>query len=646
MPYSFEEGRYIHSFPELPHFEIERNLLTFAASRSGKGATQIIPFLLQNKTTNVLVIDPKGEAAEATVESRREAGQDVFLLDPFKTSDARASYRQFNFLAEIDPDDPNSFRQINALADGLIMRHDPKGGHWDGGGMQVLAGFIAHVLTAPEFEGKRSLVTVRELLKMTDGETFTNLLYDMAENTACGKLPIAAADRLLNTGKEAGHFRSVATANTAWIDDPHMSECLSRSDFKLSDLKRKDTDIFLVLPLDALDNYGVFLRLFVRMALYHMQQKLPNGELKGRECYFILDEFFSLGHLEPIEKGMGAMPGYNLRLWPFLQDINQLVKLYGQIGTGTFFSNSDAVYFFGTNDVETARMVSGACGLITENDIGVKAPAAPSPEAYEFHTAAHHPPTPPTPMQSQNDGIFAVVDMVFNGIAQASYESSLAHHQHARARLDQIEKQKQATFNDQMNDYSHAKATVGHPRVSPEQVMEITKRNPDRKIADQAIVIREGIGYLQNLRAYFEKSPSTDITGARWSESLQRYLYEGQTEEMFRVPTPAQLEEEYQRQKDEWVKNRQGIKTRNSPEYKDLKSAVECYEQYLKNAYDLYEPEAVHSAGNRLVYAFACQSDWHEKDVEFIRDSYRDWCKMELYREVLPQFGAKPDWVL
>lgn len=530
MPYSYKEGRYIHEFPKLPNFTVERNLMTFATSRTGKGACQIIPFLLQSNDRNCLVIDPKGEALETTYQHRRAMGHKVAALDPFKTARIADQDRaRMNFLDNIDPENPNAFRQINALCDGLVMRHDPKGGHWDDGALEVLAGFVAHVLSAPEFEERRSLITVRELLKTT-GEAFGAIVDAMAENHACGSLPAVAATKLLNTGSEAGHFLSGAASNTKWLDDPHMKECLSESTFRMGELKTSPLDIFLVLPMDTLGDYGRFLRLFTRMALYHMQQKLPSGELKGRETYFILDEAFSVGNIKEIQTAMGGMPGFNLHLWPFFQDYNQLFDLYGQAGAGTFFANADASYFFGVNDGDTANLVSRGAGLISEHELNVKPPAKPvvdtsggsfwdivfNRQTYEqeLYHAAHR--APPNPNQFLGD-----------------WEAD----KHARkvGEWQALQQNKEAEFQDAMNAYAHARSCVGHPRVAPEQVAQITKRNEHRKIADNALVLREGVCYIHPLTAYFERPmPQTLITDntARPNAPSYAMLYMNVTNEV------------------------------------------------------------------------------------------------------------------
>jgi len=511
MPYDYKTGRYTHDFPQwngIP--EIERNLCTFATSRCGKGVTQIIPSLLSWHNCNVLVVDPKGEAAEAAGNTRKGFDRTQHILDPFQTTKFKPNELAYiNPLDEIDPSHPSAFREINAIADGLIMRHDPKSEHWEGGGAEVIAGFICHILTAPEFEGQRSLPTVRKLLKKTGAE-FSQIIDDMAKNEACGGLAQTAAGKLMNTGSEAGHFLSTATSNTKWLDDPYMQECLSRSSFKMSDLKRTKADIYLILPMDALNDYGRFLRLFVRLAIFHMQQKMPDGSLKGEDTFFILDEFYSLGYIEEIAKTVGGMPGFNLHLWPFLQDLPQLHKLYGKDGASTFIANSDAVFFYGVNDFETADYVSKAAGNVLEDDLGVSYPEKPKqPEEPKQRfdkstlwrrfkrkeTNAYKEWRWINKLNHNPDERFAKNG--FNGQTADEYLKFMKRHENAM--LDA-----EARYQDNLNKYGHARAVIGHPRITPDQVIQLTKRNQKRKISDTALVLQEGICWKEELVAYFE----------------------------------------------------------------------------------------------------------------------------------------------
>lgn len=533
MPYDYHLGRYVHAFPsfqgkgrdillnEHSTLDIERNLQTFATSRSGKGVCQIIFNLLMWKH-NALVIDPKGEAAEAACEVREYYDQDVYVLDPFRTCNVPDRYRaKLNLLDEIDPSSPHAFRQLNAIADGLVMRHSAEAGFWDGGTLEVLAGFAAHVLSSPEI-GARNLAAVRDLLTEPDPEKFAVIVDTMATNSACGRLPITAAGKLTKTGTEAGHFLSGAVSNTKWLDDPFMVEMLSESTFKLSDLKRKPMTVFLVLPMDALADYGRFLRLFVRMALFHMMQKMPSGALKGERCLFILDEAYSLGHIAEIQKAVGGLPGFNLHLWPFWQDLNQLREVYGRDGAGTFFANADASFFFGVNDPETAEYVSKVAGVVNESDLSVKPPVKPqdpvpqrfmngffgsvfcveTPE-YQRWKIAHV-----QPVEGKDDGFFV------------SHQDNMAAYLAARAVWERQQGYAEAEYQNAMNIYAHARASVGRARLSISDVMEITARNEKRKVSDFALMLKGGICYKIPLDAYFEdRKCLADIQHVRkWAE--------------------------------------------------------------------------------------------------------------------------------
>jgi type IV secretory pathway TraG/TraD family ATPase VirD4 len=143
-----------------------------------------------------------------------------------------------------------------------------------------------------------------------------------------------------------------------------MRDALSAGDISLSELKAAPTTIYLVLPVDMLDQHGRFLRLFVRTAIDAMAQKLPNGSLKGVPCLFLLDEFAALGRIDEIQKAAGLMPGYGVHLWPILQDYGQLTRLYRNEGAETFFGNSDVVTFFGNTDQMTLDKIARMIGEI------------------------------------------------------------------------------------------------------------------------------------------------------------------------------------------------------------------------------------------------------------------------------------------
>ncbi len=84
------------------------HLLTVAPTGAGKGRSAIIPNLLTYPGP-VICIDSKGENAQVTARRRREMGQQVVLLDPFRTvTDHGDSLNPYDLLelpgAELDCD--------------------------------------------------------------------------------------------------------------------------------------------------------------------------------------------------------------------------------------------------------------------------------------------------------------------------------------------------------------------------------------------------------------------------------------------------------------------------------------------------------------------------------------------------------------
>jgi hypothetical protein len=369
-PYLMDEGAlYIGSHFVAPdHWAIginsERHAITIAGAGSGKGASVIIPNL-KFWPHNVLTIDPKGEALEATYADREGRGQQVWALDPFGSANVpdrlRASY---NPLDALDPDALTIREDILTIADGIVLRPDPSASHWDDGAQTIISGLIAFVLVSAN-KAERNLLTVRKILREDD--LFAEVTSQMKTMNDCAGLCQAAYASIM--AKEGGYFVSNAQKNTTWLDSRGMETCLASSSFAMSDLKRGALSVFLVLPANYLGQHGRFLRLMVRCGLEAMAQKTPSGALRDKQCLFLLDEFFSLGYIDEIAKAAGLMRGYGLQMWVILQDIGQLVKLYDREGAETFFGNADIHQFFGNTDVMTLDWISKNVGNFTIEDL-------------------------------------------------------------------------------------------------------------------------------------------------------------------------------------------------------------------------------------------------------------------------------------
>lgn len=355
--YSLYLGRSLYNSLCEVGIEDDRHMLTIAGSRAGKGTTTIIPNLLLWKGS-ALVIDPKGTNAAVTARAREEMGHAVHVVDPFDVL-GNGKTASFNPLDEIDPESKRAREQVLVLADALVVP-DPhtKDRHWDDGARTVIAGMLAHLITNPPHGGSPWIGDIREWLTLPMEDTAA-LWVDMKANTSMGGLARDAAARVIRGIKtnEILGILSNADKHTDWLGSEAIGEALRRSAFTFGDLKRQPTTVYLVLPPEFLATHNRFLRLFVNMAINRMsvggRSKIP--------VLLMLDEFLALGRMEEVEKAFSLMAGYNLTIWPFVQDFARLKDLY-ETSANTFITNSRAIQAYGVFDETTCEFISKQLG--------------------------------------------------------------------------------------------------------------------------------------------------------------------------------------------------------------------------------------------------------------------------------------------
>jgi type IV secretion system protein VirD4 len=341
------------------------HLLTFAPTRSGKGVGVVLPNLLLSDRA-ILCVDPKGENARIAARARARFGS-VHVLDPFDASGQPAS--ACNPLAALDPFGEDLAEDAALIAEALV--YDPpeqvSEAHWNEEAKALIAGVILHVVTHPPPEGP-TLAAVRDRLT-TAPERFTAMLKAMQASPACEGLIARAANRHLGKAdREAAGVLSAAQRHTHFLDSRRITQSLARDEVRFEDLRDRRATIFLVLPPERLGTHARWLRLLVAQALRSLARRPAHGGALPAPVLFLLDEFATLGRLEPLAQAYGLMAGYGVQLWAILQDLHQLKALYGE-RHGTFLANAAITQVFNVADIDTAQWVSRTLGVTTETFI-------------------------------------------------------------------------------------------------------------------------------------------------------------------------------------------------------------------------------------------------------------------------------------
>lgn len=331
------------------HYDGPRHVVTVAPNRSGKGTCAIIPNLLTLEHS-VIIIDPKGENAAVTARRRRELGT-VHLLNPFNEHALGTS--RLNPLAHLTIDSPNVVADVASLAEALIVS-DGKETHWTDSARSLVKLLMLHLVATKG--GDATLIEMRRLL--TQGvEGFGSMILDMMESPHAFIAQPAA--QFETNSKEVQSIISTARTQTAFLDDPAIARVLAGSDFTMLDLKARPTTVYIILPSRFLVAYARFFRLLVVAAIDQLQSR-PGGV----KTTLMIDEFAALGHLSAVETAFGQAAGFNVQLWPFLQDLNQLKSIYTDRWE-TFLANAGVIQWFAPNDMFTADYISRRLGQMT-----------------------------------------------------------------------------------------------------------------------------------------------------------------------------------------------------------------------------------------------------------------------------------------
>lgn len=353
----------------------DRHMVTIAGSRAGKTATVLIPNLLEYAGSAV-VIDPKGELAAHTAAARRNAGQAVFILDPFgevrKRADADPTGRlrralgdllagaHFNPIGELHEVPAEEMpAEAAMLADALIVSND-KDPHWTDSSRRLVQAVVLQLLAGSR--SPASIVTLAEFFASSDVQADLFGEMSQSDNDAFGALlrGVAATNLQRLQGKEYSSIVSTGDAQLAPLLD--LRKVSERSDFKLADLKRRPMTLYLVLPASKMGSHFRWLRLVVTLALAALEREpFPAGKPKPPPVLFVLEEFAALGYMRPIERAAGFVAGFGVKLWTVLQDLPQLQSQYRQ-SWETFLGNAGVIQAFGVNDGTTEEYLSRRLG--------------------------------------------------------------------------------------------------------------------------------------------------------------------------------------------------------------------------------------------------------------------------------------------
>lgn len=367
------------------------NLLTCAGPRAGKGVSVVVPNLLEFPGSAV-VVDPKGELATLTARHRRDRlGQKVIVLDPARSADVpdelRGSYNPFD---ELNSGDPFVITAAQVIASGIVTPNPKaKEPFWDDSAVDLIQSAILYMLKYYP-AADRTLMKLRETVALGDRQGYEDwakgrreldpqfesdasgpfdfLIDGMYDTPDFGGVVRETAAKIARMGEQTrGSVLSTAATHLDFVKSPELWEVLRTSEdpgrtFQLKELRRQDRPltVYLCLPVDMMHRQGRWFRMIIAQMIKFIE-RTSFDKAKDSPILMMIDEFFQLGPMPSIINTLTYSPGFGLRLWLIVQDLNQLKANYPDTWE-TIIGACGIKQFFGVNDLTTAKYVSELLG--------------------------------------------------------------------------------------------------------------------------------------------------------------------------------------------------------------------------------------------------------------------------------------------
>lgn len=174
---------------------------------------------------------------------------------------------------------------------------------------------------------------------------------------------------LVSTDRTLSSYLGDVNQYMNWMADGGIAALTSGNEIEFTDFDEKPNVLFFKIPDDKENRYRLVTLFITQMYKALVEKATRNKELGKtenqellRNVYFVMDEFGNLPKLYNMDKIVTIGRSRHIFMVPVIQDYNQLDDKYGKEVAATVRSNCNIQVFIGSNDENTRRAVSEACG--------------------------------------------------------------------------------------------------------------------------------------------------------------------------------------------------------------------------------------------------------------------------------------------
>lgn len=334
------------------------HMLFFAGSGGYKTTSNIIPTALRYSGP-IVCLDPSTEVAPIVHDHRtNNIGRKCHVLDP------RNPETGFNVLDWILTS-PNKEEDIVAFAQ-LLLSESAKvesstGNYFQNQAHNLLTGLLAHVVLSDEYENRRTLASLREIVSAPEPSVL-EMLRNIQQHSSSQFIRQTLGVFTNMTEQTFSGVYSTASKDTQWLSLDAYAAMTCGDSFSSSDIAAGNIDVFLNIPAAILRSYPGIARVIVGSLLNAMTQ--ANGDYV-RRTLFMLDEVDLLGYMRVLEEARDRGRKYGTTLMLMYQSVGQLEKHFGRDGAKSWLEGCAFASYAAIKSIETAKELSASCGEMT-----------------------------------------------------------------------------------------------------------------------------------------------------------------------------------------------------------------------------------------------------------------------------------------
>lgn len=331
---------------------------------AGAGAGKMASFMAYNQCAGTgieheVIIDLRGELAATSIHSLIRTNVYCYVYNPFGLHGLPQD--RMNIFDLLDPDDEKLHTNAQLMAESIIELSGAGSGKFFE--LRAIAWLKAILIALTLRDGYVDAATLMETINSIESDAikWASMLEFML-NCKFDDVQSIAGEMLAKQQDNAQQFSSFIAeiyAYTSCFSDPLITSSLSNPTFSLKSLTSHTqiSKIFIVIPAEYINQLRALVKLIGTNTMLYKAQSPDSPRI-----VLYVDEAGQLGRADFLIRAFTYGRGLGLRAVALFQSIAQIKHNFYPEAVQEFMSSAATRLFFGTRDIDTAKLISDMAG--------------------------------------------------------------------------------------------------------------------------------------------------------------------------------------------------------------------------------------------------------------------------------------------